>query len=289
MAAYKLGMRLDQEKIIVTCIAHMARTYSRETTRIEREMAVEKRKGAARIADVPEDILAKLNAGHIEAATLSENLATDFNALLASVLPQVIETTTIDPKAGITKRMAAAAEAIIATGDDVLPMLQSHRSDLIRGWGAYVLAALPELTFAEKLMRMRDFADDTHFGVREWAWLAMRPQIVKQPEDAVALLQPWVTDGSENVRRFAIEAVRPRGVWSAHIALFKSQPETARALLDPVTSDPARYVQDSVANWLNDAWKTSPEWVEGYCATLAQGQPSDATQYIIKRALRNKK
>ncbi|WP_166417307.1 hypothetical protein [Cochlodiniinecator piscidefendens] len=47
------------------------------------------RKGAARVADAAPDILARLNAGEIEAATLSENLATGFTALLAATISEL--------------------------------------------------------------------------------------------------------------------------------------------------------------------------------------------------------
>ncbi len=136
---------------------------------------------------------------------------------------------------------------------------------------------------------MRVFADDPHFGVREWSWLALRPHIVKNPLETIALLQPWVTDPSANVRRFAIEATRPRGVWSAHIKTLKEEPEVARNLLDEVASDSSRYVQDSVANWLNDAWKTNPQWVDDYCTSILCLHNTKEATYIAKRALRNKK
>ena len=248
-------------------------------------MAETKRKGATRVADVPAEVLRDLNAGLIETATLAESLAMDFNQLLGNTLPEL--EVDIDPKAGVTKRMAAVGVAIIERyGDSKLGFLTAHPSDLVRGWGAYVQAGLPDIALGDRIERMRPFADDPHFGAREWAWLTLRPHIVAQPVEAIGHLQSWVTDPSANIRRFAIEATRPRGVWSAHIAVLKTDPEKARVLLDPVTADPARYVQDSVANWLNDAWKTSPDWVETYCAGLSSA--SDETRYIVKRALRNK-
>ncbi|WP_371171596.1 hypothetical protein [Aliiroseovarius sp. 2305UL8-7] len=71
------------------------------------------RKGAARVADVGPDILARLNAGEIEAATLSENLATDFAALLAATIPELAtKAQKIGSKAGITKRMAQVARIL---------------------------------------------------------------------------------------------------------------------------------------------------------------------------------
>jgi len=249
------------------------------------------RKGAARVADVGPDILARLNAGEIEAATLSENLATDFTALLAATIPELAtQAKQIDPKAGITKRMTQVARVLSDdSGQERLEWLSQHPSDLLRGWGAYLLALDEALTLPEKLQAMHPFANDTHFGVREWAWLSLRPEIETKPTEAIEALAPFTAEGSEYLRRFACEAIRPRGVWAAHIKLLKETPEHGLPVLGPLRADPSRYVQDSVANWLNDAWKSQPTWVETLCAQWTDECPKDATAYIVKRALRNKK
>jgi 3-methyladenine DNA glycosylase AlkC len=249
------------------------------------------RKGAARVADVSPDILTLLNAGEIEAATLSENLAMDFTALMRAVLPEIgIEAEHIDPKSGVTKRMAAAAQIIFDRfGMTKLAWLETHGSDIVRGWGAYVIALDANAALADKIGAMRPFADDPHFGVREWAWLALRPAIVIQPSVAIATLAPWTAESSELLRRFSCEAIRPRGVWASHIKLLKDSPEQALAILEPLKSDPSRYVQDSVANWLNDVWKSQPDWVEVLCFRWERESQAEPTRYIVKRALRNKK
>jgi 3-methyladenine DNA glycosylase AlkC len=62
------------------------------------------------------------------------------------------------------------------------------------------------------------------------------------------LLQPWVHDADENIRRFACELTRPKGVWCAPIRALQAQPERALHLLEPLRADTSRYVQNSVAN-----------------------------------------
>lgn len=242
------------------------------------------------IAGITPARLALLNGGSVASATLTEGLAVDFAQLLAAAVPDLgavrLERMRAQAAAGITKRMVLAAQLLLEADAD-LAVLQAHPSDTVRGWTCFVIAAQAGWTLAQQLAAMRPLADDGHFGVREWAWLALRPHLAEHLPDAIALLAPWTADPSERVRRFACEALRPRGVWCAHIAQLKEQPQLALPLLQPLRADPAVYVQDSVANWLNDAAKSQPDWVRSLCAQWLLESPNAATQRICKRAQRS--
>ncbi|MEG2033011.1 MAG: HEAT repeat domain-containing protein, partial [Janthinobacterium sp.] len=213
------------------------------------------------VADIAPARLALLNGGTVASATLTEGLAIDFTRLLAAAVPAIggarLERMRAQAATGITGRMALAAQLLLDAGAD-LALLQAHPSDTVRGWVCFAIAAQPGLTLSQQLAAMRPLADDGHFGVREWAWLALRPHLAARLDEAIALLAPWTADPSERLRRFACEALRPRGVWCAHIAALKQQPERGLPLLSPLHADASVYVQDSVANWLNDAAKNHP-------------------------------
>jgi len=258
------------------------------------------RKGAPRIADIPAEVLQALNQGHLETVNLVEFLAIDLQLLA----PQVADDLGLDPRherLGDTLAMLDAIKPMKRHGqlaralydlaaqhpdrDRVATQLAQHSSDVARCWAAHWVQ-FSGLPLPDKLHSVRRFAADPHFGVREMAWSAVRDDVVASLEEALVLLQPWVLEEDERIRRFATEATRPRGVWCAQIEVLKREPWRAQALLEPVKSDPSRYVQNSVANWLNDASKSQPAWVEETCARWSRESATPATRYIVSRALR---
>ncbi len=250
------------------------------------------RKGSLKPTDVPINVLDRLNSGTIETVNLAECLAVDFGLLMGHVVPELASVTKnrIPPSDGITKRMVAMGKLLLEhLGAVDVRDLAEHPSDTVRGWTAYLLAAIPDLALAEKLNLIRSLADDHHFGVREWSWLAVRPYVVAQIDEAISLLIPWVSDDSPNIRRFAIEVTRPRGVWCAHIPKLKENPAIGLGLLEPVRADVSRYVRDSASNWLNDAAKSQPEWVQMVCDQWQLESDVPETKKLCTRALRSLK
>jgi 3-methyladenine DNA glycosylase AlkC len=237
-----------------------------------------------------QETLGLLNNGQIESRTLMETLAVDFNLLARQAFPELNIHLNIDSSLGITKRMALAGKFFEGMGQPrVLDKLMTHPSDTVRSWACYWIARLGG-DLSEKLDMMRPLADDDHFGVREWAWLALRPDICQAPQAAIRCLDQWVSSSSYKLRRFACESTRPRGVWCAHIPVLKEQPELGLPILEALKWDEHKYVADSVGNWLNDAAKTKPFWVGQLCGQW-QGQPNEGNPKMfarmIKRALRS--
>jgi len=227
-----------------------------------------------------------LNSGIAETRILIEILAIDFALLLHNVLPEFIYPE-LPEKLGITKRYSLIAQAIDNQfGFKILNQLKEHQSDSIRGLGCYLIGQ-QKCSFDEKLSYIRDLADDTNPGVREWAWIAIRPHFLSDAPSAINLLEPWASDSSDNVRRFASEISRPRGVWCKHAQILRETPILGLPILQKLNNDPAKYVQLSVGNWLNDAGKDHPDWVMNLCAQWQKESPTTNTTKICKRALRN--
>jgi len=256
------------------------------------------RKGANRTADIPASVLDALSRGELQTATLSEIVALDQARLLRTVFPKLSASTLAKADAisqlGILRRMAGMGALLLETfGADGIARCQAHRADTVRGWACFIIGAQPDPDvsdhLAARLAAIEPLADDAHFGVREWAWMALRPHLVHELDAAIALLAPWSASPSERLRRFASEVLRPRGVWCAHIPELKRHPEKALPILEPLRADPSLYVQDSVANWLNDAAKDQANWVRELCGQWLQGNPPQATRRICQRGLRSMK
>jgi 3-methyladenine DNA glycosylase AlkC len=175
--------------------------------------------------------------------------------------------------------------AALPERDAVAHRLATHPSDVARCWATHWIQ-MSGLALAEQLAATWRFAADPHFGVREMAWMAVRDAAIRSPGEALRLLQPWVLNRDANIRRFASELTRPRGVWCAQIEQLKAEPWLAIELLEPLRADPSRYVQNSVANWLNDASRTQPDWVEETCVRWQRESDLPETRYITRRALR---
>jgi 3-methyladenine DNA glycosylase AlkC len=263
-------------------------------------MTEPKRKGAKSIKNITPDILQQLNSGRIESANLVEWLAIDQKLLLENVLSDWKKTHYLEPilmavdylkKPTITTINEAIGVGLLnqitAYNDgELFHTMKHHPADAVRCWVTYIVGKNPQLSISEMLGDIQPFAADKHFGVREIAWMAVRPFMTKNLNESLNILSAWTTHEDENIRRFASESIRPRGVWCAHIDILKENPALALPILEPLKSDKSKYVQDSVGNWLNDASKTQPDFVYEICEKWSKLSSTKETNYIVKKALR---
>ena len=260
------------------------------------------RKGARKAQEIPGEVLVLLNQGKIETANLTEWLAVDHTELISSnfsgigisdeLSSRIIEKikTQKQPSAMNTIKLTGALLFEFYAGKDnfhsVLDNLSRHDSDSIRCYAPYLIALNDKSTIEQKLRQSQKLVADRHFGVREVVWMALRPEIDQNLKASIELLSGWAENEDENVRRFTTESTRPRGVWCKHIETMKEKPELALPVLEKLKSDPSKYVQDSVGNWLNDAGKSRPEFVIEICEKWKLESPTRETEKIIKKARR---
>ena len=260
------------------------------------------RKGARKVNEIPKEVLQLLQQGKIESVNLTEWLAINHIELLKNVLPSIglknsleyivgeLEKQNVETGMKVIRITGTLLDEIIlkeneGNKEDVLLKLSNHISDSVRCWAAF-MNKKSNNTLKDTLTYIRPFAADHHFGVREIAWMSIREDLSQNIEESVELLVEWAKSEDENIRRFSVESIRPRGVWSKHIEILKQEPEKALPILNLLKSDPSKYVQDSVGNWLNDASKTKPDWVMNLCKEWEKDADIKSTSRIIKKAKR---
>jgi 3-methyladenine DNA glycosylase AlkC len=261
---------------------------------------VDKRKGYNKRSAIPRDLLNRLNNGTEQATTLAEWLAVDPLVLLRAVLPQVglgkhlkrITAAIVIMPDGVMdrhKRIGAELHEVMARDPrrgEIYKALASHPSDVAREWAALTVMADVSLSLQDRLALAKRFAADPSMNVREMAWLSFRPYIEPALEECLRSLQAWVDDENPYIRRCAIEAIRPRGVWCAHIKTLKERPQLGLSLLETARADESKYVRLSVGNWLNDASKSQPQWVVRVCRRWLKESPGAHTAWIVNHAQR---
>lgn len=241
------------------------------------------------MADIPPSILEALNKGEIETKSLVEWLAVDALFLLEHLGFQGDEALkfSLQEASSILQKSKKIGVFLAEKKPEHLEVLAKHSSDVVRIWVMYAYAHQLQNDVRKSLEKAKIFAQDEHFGVREIAWMAVRPLLVENLEACLEILRPWVHDSHEGVRRFVSELTRPRGVWCPALPLLQKNPELCLDILEALQNDPSLYVQKSVGNWLNDAGKTRPDFVLALAERWSQKPPlSKAKQKILKLGLR---
>ncbi|MEY4565769.1 MAG: hypothetical protein RLY14_739 [Planctomycetota bacterium] len=253
---------------------------------------------ARRLADVSSEVREALAEGLLETKNLTEWLAVDRPHLATRVFSRFSH---YDWWPELRKEIKASSHlsalkfslwigqrlaTFVHPQDDLWQTIAKHPSDVVREWAACIVGYRSDLTLKEKMIRIRPMADDPNAGLREVAWMALRGDVARDPSKSIKPLLAWTTEKSDRLRRYSSEITRPCGVWCAHIGLLKSKPEIGLPILEKLNMDSSKYVRDSVANWLNDASKTQPDFVLEVTDRWRKECQSPNTDKIISRALR---
>ncbi|GMX64173.1 hypothetical protein Elgi_05360 [Paenibacillus elgii] len=172
------------------------------------------RRGARKAADIPESVIQLLQRGELQTVNLTEWLAIDHLKLLQHVLCQLeLHKESDEMLSGLErldrKKIMSTIPAMARNwlrlldrmpekeNARIFHALACHRSDSVRCWAAYMIGLDERLTIMQKLTGVRPFAADSHFGVREIAWMAVRESISNELWQALDILHEWVRDGFE--------------------------------------------------------------------------------------------
>jgi 3-methyladenine DNA glycosylase AlkC len=245
-----------------------------------------RRRGARRLIDVDPQLLRQLEAGQVSTLTHVEHMAIDQSALWAITFPSLVtELERFTAESFIGRLRLGGRMLFEAHGPGAWTAVQSAEPDTVRAWRVFAIAAA-DMALADKLTAVKPFAEDAHFGVREWAWLALREDVCRDPHAAVRALVDSLANDSVRWRRFASEVTRPRSVWGRHIREFKQAPWDAEHLLVALLAEHDRYVLVSVTNWLNDVYSSHSEWVLSVCACAADNGVN--YEWFTRRATRGR-
>ena len=136
-----------------------------------------RRKGASRRSDIPQEVLQALNQGQIETVNLVEWLAVDQVILLRHILLEIGWVQSIDSlyskvsdlqDKGIMKRLQFIGECLFSSletcenSSSIYRVFASHPSDMVRTWAVFCLAADQTLSLEKRLFRLYPFACDTN-------------------------------------------------------------------------------------------------------------------------------
>jgi len=254
------------------------------------------RKGARSLKDLNPEVLTYLNKGLIETRNLMEWLAVDQLVLLKLVLDdlgklswytdfEIAVSAQKKPTANSNSKVIGQTLGLLTSNNMIYDALKAHPSDLVRCWSCWAQSMHYDAVI-DLITAMKPYAADTHFGVREVVIFASKERMIEDLDTSITILSKWTRNNNENIRRYAVEALRPLGVWTKKIAVFQEAPEKGIAIIEPLKSDKSKYVRDSVGNWLNDASKSQPDWVRSICNRWQKESPTKETAYIIKKGLR---
>jgi len=114
--------------------------------------------------------------------------------------------------------------------------------------------------------------------------LAIRPFIIKYPDQMMVQMEIWAESENHHIRRLASEGCRPRLPWAMSLPEFKKNPQAVLKILEKLKYDKSDYVKKSVANNLNDISKDHPQIVIDIAKNWL-GNNKD-TDWIVKHACR---
>lgn len=121
------------------------------------------------------------------------------------------------------------------------------------------------------------------------AEFAIRPFIINNQNETLAVMQAWAVSSNHHVRRLASEGCRPKLPWGQQLPSLIKDPAPILPILDQLVDDESEYVRRSVANNLNDISKDHPHLVSEQCQQWIKSATPKTIKnrtWLVKHALR---
>lgn len=113
---------------------------------------------------------------------------------------------------------------------------------------------------------------------------AVRPFLLRYPEETLTQMLKWTRHPHEGVRRLASEGSRPRLPWGMKVPDLIKNPDLILPILEKLYQDKSETVRRSVANSLNDIAKDHPDRVLHLARKWKNQSPE--TDALVKHSLR---
>ncbi|UCE14714.1 MAG: hypothetical protein JSV04_05910 [Candidatus Heimdallarchaeota archaeon] len=146
--------------------------------------------------------------------------------------------------------------------------------------------SIEERNFDSYIPVIEAAANDSHFGVRESAQMAMRELMQAFPDEVLQLYDnKWISHPEANVRRCVSESLRPVLVEGKN--WLREEPEEVIKRLKRLNQDTSLYVRKSVGNNLADISRRYPDLVLSTLRKwLLENDYDKKTFFIARKACR---
>ena len=140
--------------------------------------------------------------------------------------------------------------AILHPDTDLKTLARESSEQGIAGWGIWPLSlvvgqhGLDAFDSSMALLREMTMRSTSEFAIRYF--------LQADQARALSIMEQWLDDPNEHVRRLVSEGSRPRLPWGMRLQALCKDPTPALPLLEALKDDPSEYVRRSVANHLND-------------------------------------
>lgn len=193
------------------------------------------------------------------------------------------EKSLLEQKGAIVEKLAGLGKS-----PQAMDALLKSESDKIRSYAVSLSGLVLQKAHTRQLALLKKAGAMPGTWTQETAQTELKNLMHREGVAAILpQIECWATDKRPEVRRLMIEALRPRGVWCAHLDDLKRAPTPIKAALEQLLDDDSLYVRKAVANNLNDIAKDNPTLLRKWVKQWQRGKISAEREWIIKRGLRS--